>query len=129
VKFVNIIYSTELADKENLFELYECLDWNSFLQLDGDQLLLAMKQSWYVLYVYDDDKLIGTGRVVSDGVINAYICGLGVHPEYRHKGIGTEIMRRLVEQCESSSLHFQFFCEEHLVPFYENMGFKPLQLE
>jgi len=29
-----------------------------------------------------------------------------------------------VEYCKSSNLHIQFFCEEKLLPYYENMGFE-----
>jgi len=102
---MNIIYSTESPDGDKLYGLYDSLGWNGFLKLNANQLLTAMKQSWYVVYAYEDNRLIGTGRVVSDGVINAYLCGLGVHRNYRSRGIGTEISRRLV-------------------PFYESMGFE-----
>lgn len=107
----------------DIFDLYARLGWADFLQLDAEQLARAMEQSWYVLYVYDQGKLIGTGRVVSDGVINAYLCGLGVDPAYRHHGIGTHIMEQLVQRCQQSNLHIQFFCEQQLVPFYEQRGF------
>lgn len=70
------------------------------------------------------EKLVGTGRVVSDGIINAYLCGLGVIPDYRNKGIGMEISKRLVEHSKSNGFHIQFFCEEKLVPYYKNMGFE-----
>ena len=89
------IYKTELPTKDALFLLYEELGWNDFLALSAEQLLLAMRHSFFAVYAYDGDKLIGTGRVVSDGVINAYICGLGVLPEYRNRGVGSEIMNRL----------------------------------
>ena len=118
-------YTDELPDKEKLYELYDALQWNEFLQLNAAQLYIAMKQSWYSIYVYEGEKLIGTGRIVSDGVINAYLCGLGVHPDYRDRGIATEISRRLVERCENSKLHIQFFCKEELVPYYEKMDFQP----
>lgn len=120
---MKIKYTIKLANQEDIYSLYECLGWNDFLQLNQKQLLKAMEQSWYVIYAYDDGKLVGTGRVVSDGVINAYLCGLGVAPDYRDKGIGIEISKRLVEYCKNSNLHIQFFCEEKLVPYYKNMGF------
>lgn len=122
---MEIHYTAELAPEESIFRLYERLQWNDFLQLDPQQLGIAMKQSWYSLYVYQDKELIGTGRVVSDGMINAYLCGVGVHPDYRHRGIGTEIIRRLVKKCQDSNLYIQFFCEEELLPFYEAFGFVP----
>lgn len=121
---MEIRYDTELPTEDSIYELYENLDWNQYLQLNKEQLLTAMKQSWYAIYAYHDNRLIGTGRIVSDGMINAYLCGLGVHTDYRSNGIGSEIFRLLVEHCKKDNLHLQFFCEEELVPYYENRNFK-----
>ncbi len=117
-------FSEHLRSPLDLYELYRRLGWAQFLQLSAEQLARAMAGSWYVLYVYDGDRLIGTGRVVSDGVINAYLCGLGVDPEYRRQGIGSRIMALLVERCEQRKLHVQFFCEESLVSFYQQRGYE-----
>lgn len=121
---MKIEYTTKLKSQEDLFSLYESLGWNDFLKLNEEQLMRAMNQSWHVIYAYDKEKIVGTGRIVSDGVINAYICGLGVAVQYRSKGIGSEISKRLVEYCKNSSLHTQLFCKEKLVPYYENKGFE-----
>jgi len=121
---MDLRYTTEFPTKETLYSLYDDLGWNDFLKLSPEQLSAAMKQSWYSIYVYRGEKLVATGRVVSDGVMNAYLCGLGVHPNFRNLGIGTEISRRLVTHCIESNLHIQFFCEEHLIPYYEKMGFE-----
>lgn len=121
---MEICYSTKLTSPESIYTLYERLGWNGFLKLSKEQLAKAMEHSWYVVYAYDEDKLIGTGRVVSDGVINGYLCGLGVDPSYRNHGIGTEISRRLVEHCKEHHLHTQFFCVEEKVPYYSKMGFE-----
>ena len=121
---MNLIYTTKLPSKENIYKFYEILEWNSFLKLSPEQLLEAMKNSWYSIYVYSGDNLVGTGRVISDGVINAYLCGLGVLPDFRCKGIGTEIVKKLTQQCESNNLHVQLCCEENLVQYYKEMGFE-----
>lgn len=121
---MEIKYTTKLKQQEDIYFLYERLGWNNFLKLNEAQIANAMEQSWYVIYAYTEDKLIGTGRVVSDGIINAYLCGLGVDSNYRNKGIGTEISKALVKYCKNSNLHIQFFCEERLVPYYSNMGFE-----
>ena len=118
-----IIYTSELNNELDLYKLYEELDWNDFLKIDASQLNQAMKQSWLVIYAYDGDTLVGTGRIVSDGIINAYLCGLGVSNTFRNQGIGIEISRQLVEACKQRNLHIQFFCEKHLVPYYEKQGF------
>lgn len=120
---MKIRYVTELATEDCIYELYENLGWNQYLKLSKDQLLTAMKQSWHVIYAYHENRLIGTGRIVSDGVINAYLCGLGVHSDYRGRGIGAEMTRLLIEQCQKAHLHLQLLCEEELVPYYEKMNF------
>jgi GNAT superfamily N-acetyltransferase len=120
---MEIIFTTELPQKEDLYNLYEHLDWNRFLKLDSEQLLKAMKGSYYSVYAYSGNSLIATGRVISDGIMNAYLCGLGVHCQYRNKGIATKIINMLIKYCRENNRHIQFFCEEHLVPFYEEMGF------
>jgi len=121
-------YLERPKSRTDIGQLYQRLGWTDFLQLDAEQLAQAMDQSWYVVYAYDQDRLVGTGRVVSDGVINAYLCGLGVDPEYRSRGIGTEISERLVQRCRQHGLHIQFFCEEQMVPFYEQRGFSRFAL-
>ncbi|KEI97013.1 acetyltransferase [Clostridium botulinum A2B7 92] len=121
---MRIEYTTKLIMQEDLHSLYKSLGWNSFLQLNQEQLAKAMEQSWYVIYAYDGEKLVATSRVVSDGIINAYVCGLGVIEEYRNKGIGTEISKRLMDYFKNDNVHIQLFCEEKLVSYYEKMGFK-----
>lgn len=121
---MEINYTTKLSTPQSLYFLYESLGWNNYLQLNQAQLAKAMEHSWYVIYAYHGEKLVGTGRVVSDGIINAYLCGLGVDPNYRNQGIATEISRRLVESCKNNNLHIQFFCEDKLVPYYKKMGFE-----
>jgi len=121
---MNLRYTAELPTKENLYTLYNDLGWNDFLKLSPEELLVAMKQSWYSIYVYSGEKVVATGRIVSDGIINAYLCGLGVDPNFRNLGIGTEIIRRLVMHCIENNLHIQFFCEENLIPYYEKKGFE-----
>ncbi len=121
---MDLIYTTEFPTKEDLYALYDHLGWNDALKLSPEQLLAAMKQSWYSIYAYRDKKLIATGRVVSDGITDAYICGLGVNSNFRGQGIGIEICRSLVEHCIDNNLHIQLFCEENLIPYYEKMGFE-----
>ncbi|MBO9728542.1 MAG: GNAT family N-acetyltransferase [Chitinophaga sp.] len=121
---MEIRYTTALPTAESIYELYGHLDWNGFLQLDQHQLMQAMEQSWCVVAAYHGDRLVGTGRIISDGVINGYLCGLGVHKDYRKQGIGTAITHSLIAQGKKHHLHLQFFCESHLVPYYEKMNFE-----
>jgi len=121
---MEVIYKNDLPTEDDLFSLYEALGWSGYANLSPNQLLTAMKQSYYAVYAYVDNKLVGTGRAVSDGVIYAYLCGLGVLPDYRNNGIGTEIARKLTAYCKESNLRIQFFCKDNMVSYYERIGFE-----
>jgi ribosomal protein S18 acetylase RimI-like enzyme len=93
VATLNYKYTSSLPSENDLFQFYERLRWNDFLNLPSHHLLAAIMQSLYGVYVYSGDIFIGTGRIVSDGFINAYVCGLGVLLDYRNQGVGTEILK------------------------------------
>ncbi|MBU5592704.1 GNAT family N-acetyltransferase [Clostridium sp. MSJ-4] len=63
-------------------------------------------------------------RIVSEEIINAYLCGIGVDPHFRNRGIGAEISRRFVMHCLENNLHTQLLCEEYLIPYYIKAGFE-----
>ncbi|MFD0681504.1 MULTISPECIES: GNAT family N-acetyltransferase [unclassified Paenibacillus] len=92
--------------------------------LPKELLYKALVQSWHVICAYNQERLIGKGRIVSDGVINAYICGLVVHPDYQNQGIGSEMIRKLVEKGRESKLHIQLLCTEENIPYYNKLGFE-----
>ncbi|HSL93487.1 MAG TPA: GNAT family N-acetyltransferase [Bacillota bacterium] len=119
-----VIYTESVKSPRDIMSLYEALDWAQYLGVSAEQLDAAMQNSWSVLYAYAGNTLVGTARIISDGVINAYLCGVGVHPGHRGQGIGRELVRQLAQQCASSGLHMQFMCQDELVPMYEKMGFR-----
>lgn len=120
----SITYTEELPTDAAIYQLYQNDGWNDFLKLPKETLYKAMKQSWYVLSAYLGDQLIGTGRIISDGVINGYICGVIVHPDYRNEGIGKKIVQRLVEQGLKAQLHIQLLSDDSKAPYYESLGFE-----
>ena len=90
-----LTYRSELPKKEDIYKFYEAIGWNEELGLSAQELLFAMKGSFHCIFVYDDDRIIATGRLISDGVTNAYMCGVGVLPEYQNHGLGREIVNKL----------------------------------
>ncbi|MCH5585419.1 GNAT family N-acetyltransferase [Shimazuella sp. AN120528] len=121
---MKISFIERIPNSTDLYNLYEYEHWNDFLQLSKDQLYTAMKNSWYILSVYHGDKLIGTGRVVSDGMIIGYITGLIVHPDYRNRGIGRDIMQKLIAKCNQSYLTIQLLTANDCISFYQQLGFQ-----
>lgn len=110
-------------DFGKLLSLYESLGWNS-LKLSVDDLKQMCNQSWYAIYAFEDQKLVGMGRIISDGVITGIICGLCVLPSYQSKGIGKEMLNRMIDHCEQNRIIPQLLCTENLEPYYESFGFR-----
>ncbi|MCC2447638.1 GNAT family N-acetyltransferase [Bacillus cereus] len=115
------------TDFNGLLSLYESLEWNS-LKLTVNELERMCKQSWYAIYVFDDKRLVGMGRVISDGVITGIICGVGVLPKYQSSGIGKEIVKRLIQHCEQNKVIPQLMCVEKLQSYYESIGFEAFSI-
>ncbi len=120
---MKIQYSDEIPLGQSLFQLFENLGWNRLNQT-AEQLLQTEQQSWAHVYAYDGNLLVGAARIVSDGVATGFLCGLGVDPCYRNKGIGTQMAHILLEKCKQSNIYTELFCEEKLVPFYNRLGFQ-----
>ncbi|WP_074594936.1 GNAT family N-acetyltransferase [Bacillus cereus] len=124
----SIRYTSEHpTDFNGLLSLYESLGWNS-LKLTVNELERMCKQSWYAIYVFDDKRLVGMGRVISDGVITGIICGVGVLPKYHSSGIGKEIVKRLIQHCEQNKVIPQLMCVEKLQSYYESIGFEAFSI-
>ncbi len=70
-------------------------------------------------------RAIGFVYAVSDGVLSAQIPLLEVLPAYRGRGIGSELMRRLLADLEGLYMR-DVTCDRDLVPFYERLGMRPL---
>lgn len=117
-------YSTEDPDDfQGLLDLYESLGWNK-LKLSKDDLKEMCLQSWFVVYVYEKDKIIATGRIISDGIITGIICGVGVMPDYQKMGIGRTLIKKLLEKCENEGVIAQLICSESLETYYQQFDFK-----
>ncbi len=124
---MEIEYISELKRPEDATELYKALEW---YQLSGytDEDIAKANKSFYSVYAYDGDILVGLGRVASDGLIAAIMSGICVRSDYRRHGIGAEIVRRIVDYCQSGiyKLNVQLFCEDSLIKWYEGMGFEKM---
>ena len=99
-----------------------------WLDLDKEQTERGLSGSLYALVAYDGDEPVGIGRIVGDGIYNI-ICDVVVAPSYQGKGIGTEIVNRLLEYLESRTpvngrSSVQLIAEKGKEPFYERFGFR-----
>ncbi len=106
------------------FALFETTGWNAEYQLAPIDLAKVIASSWYMVSAYDEGRLVGFGRVVTD-TIHAMIYDLIVAPDCQRQGIGGEILDRLVKHCQVARIRdIQLFCATGEREFYERHGFE-----
>ncbi len=88
---------------------------------DDETRLEVLAGSAHVVVAWDGDRVVGFVTAISDGVLAAFIPLLEVVPEYRGRGIGTELVRRMLSQL-SDLYSVDLVCDDDLVPFYEGFG-------
>ncbi|MFD5320672.1 GNAT family N-acetyltransferase [Streptomyces sp. NPDC127098] len=66
-------------------------------------------------------RVVGFVNMISDGVLTASIPWLEVLPGHQGKGIGTELMRRVLEGTESF-YSVDLLCDAPLQPYYARFG-------
>lgn len=85
-------------------------------------LELLQKSDFVVLAIDDEtDRVIGFITAISDNVLSAYIPLLEVLPEYQGQGIGSELVKRMLEQLKDFYM-IDLLCDADLQPFYEELG-------
>lgn len=120
-----MIFTKKIPKSVQFFELFETTGWNAEYELNSDELFKAVRNSWYYISVYDDEKLIGFGRILCDGIMHALILDVIVHPERQNEGIGKEIMNRLILKFKQHKIRdIQLFCAKGKKAFYEKLGFE-----
>ncbi len=118
-------FSEQLPSAEKFFELFETTGWNKKYELAKDELYEALINSWHTISVYENDTLLGFGRIICDGVVHALILDVIVLPEKQGKGIGRAIMNKLVTKCKQNKIRdIQLFCAKGKKGFYEKLGFE-----
>lgn len=80
-----------------IIHLYEDVGWSAYT-INPQNLKLAIDKSLKVWTVWDDDKLVGLARVVGDGCTIIYIQDLLVLESYQGQGIGSELIKLILEK-------------------------------
>ncbi|MEM6750281.1 MAG: GNAT family N-acetyltransferase [Planctomycetota bacterium] len=69
-------------------------------------------------------RVVGFITAIGDGVFTAAIPLLEVLPEYRNRGVASELVRRMMLELDGL-YSVDLVCDEHLLGFYQRLGFTP----
>lgn len=85
----------------------------------------AFSVSAAVVFVYDNQQLIGFGRAISDGLIQAAIYDVAVLPSYQGLGIGKQIIQKIVDSLQGCN--FILYASPGKELFYEKLKFRKMK--
>ncbi|MBI5668338.1 MAG: GNAT family N-acetyltransferase [Chloroflexi bacterium] len=88
--------------------------------------LRILQGSSHVILALDDatGSVVGFITAISDGVSSAYIPHLEVLPAYQGQGIGSELVRQMLERLRHLYM-IDLVCDDGLKAFYGRLGLKP----
>lgn len=84
------------------------------------ELESSFDASQFVVFAWEDDTVVGTARLLADGVCNAYLIDVWTVTPRRRRGIGSEMVTRLLARVPGH--HVVLFTED-AIGFYEKLGF------
>ena len=85
-----------------------------------EQLKKSFTNSYAACIAYADKQIIGTARVLSDGICNAYVVDVWTRTHYRHQGIARKMMQILLDKLKGQ--HVYLFTDDNS-EFYTRIGF------
>jgi GNAT superfamily N-acetyltransferase len=119
----NYKLTEEIPKADEYLKLRESVEWAS---PDSDSCNLGLSNSVYCVTIRDKGNLTGMGRVVGDGVFTFFIVDIIVHPDYQRKGLGKEIMKRIMDYLDKNAAensYITLMAAKGREGFYKKFGF------
>ena len=111
------------ADFKKDFELLKFIRETVFVEEQSVPLELEWDehdQTAYHLLAFDNNTAIATARILDNGKIGR----MAVLPDWRHQGIGTSMLKQLVDKAIQLGLEqVTLSAQVSAIPFYEPLGF------
>jgi len=106
---------------DGLVKLFNQAGWSDKTS-DLDRLQLMVENSQIVVTAWDEEKMIGFARCVTDYVYNGQINNVIVDQEYRGRGIGKGLVSIIL--ADSKKVTYILRGDPDNIDFYKQIGFK-----
>lgn len=121
-----LISDPNKKETADIIELYRQAGW--WEREDEDGLVSAIVAgSHCFLVAVEGERIIGMGRAISDRASDAYIQDVTVHPSRRGAGIGSQLIRNIVERLRTDGIKWiGLIAEKNSSHFYLPFGFREM---
>ena len=111
---------------QQLLSLFLREQWADYMELDDVEFYLEV--ALYVVTAWREDEIIGFARLEGDGRISVEISDVLVRSDFQGRGIGTELVRRLVEHIRRLDPYYIQVdpIGDREVHLYEKFGFREM---
>ena len=92
---------------------------------DLDRFRTMLEGSALTVVAVDGDTIVGFARALCDGATNAYISTVAVAPDQRGRGIGRELVERLMSADANGHITWVLRARPDSVGFWSRLGFTP----
>jgi GNAT superfamily N-acetyltransferase len=122
---MGVEYLENVLTAETLAGLRDQAGWQ---HTEVEQAQKALQNTCFSIAALDGGKTVGMGRLIGDGAMIWYIQDVIVAPEYRHSGVGTAIVQKLLEYVRreampGTNVAVGLMSAKGKEPFYERFGF------
>ncbi|MFE3845495.1 GNAT family N-acetyltransferase [Thermoplasmatota archaeon] len=123
IKFVNDWNEDEIVN------LYKAGNWwKDKYNSSSIKFLIKGSYKFAVVVKKDEGRAIGMGRLISDGVSDAYIQDLVILDDFRGLGLGKKLVNHLVNHCKSKNINWiGLISEPGQDGFYSDLGFSEMK--
>lgn len=110
---------------EDIVELYKAGGWwKDEWDPAGIPILISGSYAFAIAQESLTGRAVGMGRVISDGISDAYLQDVVVDPAFRHRGIGCRIVECLVSHCLQAGIRWiGCIAVPQTAGFYLDLGF------
>jgi len=118
------------TNRDDLIELYKDAGWWQPENDEADPAFIdkIIEGSFCFVIAKLNNKIIGMGRAISDGVSDAYIQDVVVLTDFRSKGIGKGIINTMLDFLTKKGITWiGLISEPGAEKFYDSLNFKVME--
>ncbi len=120
---MEIIYKFDIIPEvETIIDVYKSSGINRPIN-DKERIRKMFQNSNLIVTAWDDEKLVGIARSITDFCYCCYLSDLAIRKEYQNKGIGKKLIKLIKDKIGEQSM-LLLLSAPNAMEYYPKIGFK-----